>query len=892
MALSFVSAGSEATGANPTVTVPGTYAAGDILLLITCGSANSTTPTGWTLVGTKEGAGQFICVYQKYAAASESSVAVTQAGTTSKAVMLAYRGGGAFEVIPAFTTGTGTTATPSSLTTTYANDFVINIYASANVAQTWTANGSTTSRFNSAATSSVRGLLIADETQAAAGASTARGATLSTSNTWASLAIGLIPTRSVYWVGGAGTWDISSTTNWADSTGGASGKVAPSAYDNAVIDPSSGTGTITCNSGICGNLTVTATQAIILGNASSTLSVYGSLTYPSGGSFSGSTNTWTITLAGTTTGRTITGNGKIINTLTINGVGGYWTLGSNFSTNNVLTIIKGTLDTSATNYSLGLGGGTSLNLNGGTLTLNASNVNITGTSPKVNLNSGTLNAGTSTFVLSTTTTTLNVNGYTLYNISSTATSSTTQTISGGGTCNNLTMTPPSTAGISILSFGGDFTINGALSSTAADATRRLFFRSNTLGTQRTLTCNGTTSLTDVDFRDIAVIGTASPISGTRFSDCKGNSGITFPAAKTVYCRATTAANWGSNSWSATAGGGANLSNFPLAQDTAVFPSSPTPYPNSGVTFSINAPYNIGTIDMSARTTNTMTLSMGVCNIYGDFIGGTGVTHQSGINVTFAGRNTQNITSAGKTITWAPQIDTLTGTVKLVDDYTGSYNGANFLVLLSGTFDCNGKALVATGTDSRFQTSGSISRTFAFSGSTVTIAGSGGWNAASATGLTITGSGTLSLTNASAKPFAGGGADYSGITLDNAGAGALTISGSNTIGTISNSVAPTTFTFTSGTTQTVTDFNVNGTSGNLVTIGATTTSAATLSKSSGIVSVSYCTISYSTATGGASWQAYTTNGNVDGGNNTGWIFNVNSGNGLFLGSNGLFFGSNF
>jgi hypothetical protein len=31
------------------------------------------------------------------------------------------------------------------------------------------------------------------------------------------------------------------------------------------------------------------------------------------------------------------------------------------------------------------------------------------------------------------------------------------------------------------------------------------------------------------------------------------------------------------------------------------------------------------------------------------------------------------------------------------------------------------------------------------------------------------------------------------------------------------------------------------------------------------------ISRSTATGGANWQALTTNGNVDGGNNTGWNF---------------------
>jgi len=76
-----------------------------------------------------------------------------------------------------------------------------------------------------------------------------------------------------------------------------------------------------------------------------------------------------------------------------------------------------------------------------------------------------------------------------------------------------------------------------------------------------------------------------------------------------------------------------------------------------------------------------------------------------------------------------------------------------------------------------------------------------------------------------------------------------------------------------TTNTFTnDFDLNGTSGNLITIGsATPASTYTLSKSSGTVDVSFCSISDSIATGGASWQSFTSNGNVDGGNNTGWSF---------------------
>ena len=71
---------------------------------------------------------------------------------------------------------------------------------------------------------------------------------------------------------------------------------------------------------------------------------------------------------------------------------------------------------------------------------------------------------------------------------------------------------------------------------------------------------------------------------------------------------------------------------------------------------------------------------------------------------------------------------------------------------------------------------------------------------------------------------------------------------------------------------------------MITLGSVTpTSTFTLSKSSGTVDVSFCSISDSIATGGASWKASTTTGNVDGGNNTGWSFAaiVAAFNGAFL-----------
>jgi hypothetical protein len=125
-----------------------------------------------------------------------------------------------------------------------------------------------------------------------------------------------------------------------------------------------------------------------------------------------------------------------------------------------------------------------------------------------------------------------------------------------------------------------------------------------------------------------------------------------------------------------------------------------------------------------------------------------------------------------------------------------------------------------------------------------------------------------MTNASAKTFAGGGGTYP--TLNQGGAGALTISGDNSFADLTATTRPSTITFTISTTQTFTAFTLSGTAGNLVTINSSTASTqATLSKSSGNVSVNYLSIQDSNAAGGASWYAGVNSTNVS--NNTGWIF---------------------
>jgi len=87
----------------------------------------------------------------------------------------------------------------------------------------------------------------------------------------------------------------------------------------------------------------------------------------------------------------------------------------------------------------------------------------------------------------------------------------------------------------------------------------------------------------------------------------------------------------------------------------------------------------------------------------------------------------------------------------------------------------------------------------------------------------------------------------------------------------------------------TNFNLSGTAGNQLTLTYATgvdgsQNPAKLVQTSGTVSVSYDTISKLNVSGGASWQAYSNNGNVNGGSNTGWQFSfATSGTGTLTGT---------
>lgn len=578
-----------------------------------------------------------------------------------------------------------------------------------------------------------------------------------------------------YWVGGTGTWDSTNTTNWSATSGGAGGASVPGSADTPTFDSNSGTGTVTfTNGGVT-----------------------------SGGVTINSTN---ITLS----------------------------LGAAITISGGLTLTVGTFTTN--DYNVTATSLSSSNSNTRTINLGSSTVTLSGSTPVIfTTTTGlTFNAGTSTITCSSGTASFTGAGLSYATVYLSSSLSTTRTITGSNTFATLSIERYSSAGIATLIFSADQTIGVLDLRSSSSAANRVFVRATTLGTPQTLTVGTITGtggiVKDYDFRDITVDGAAAPISGTRLGDCKGNSGITFDVGKTVYFRATGAANWGSaSSWALTLGGTATDTAIPLAQDTAVFPSAT--YPSSGSTVTLNASYNIGTIDMSARTSNTMTLATGSTTpaIYGNWINGTGITLTGTGSLTFSGRGSQTITSAGKSFSQRFFIDTPGGSVTLQDALSVTYATTTGLTLTSGTFDANGYNVTITGTASGFNSSNSNIRTLAIGSGTWSVTGSTNWNCATSTNLTVTGTGTISMVSASSKSFAGGNIQTYP-TLNQGGTGTLTVTGSNKFAGLTNTAIGR-IQFSGGTTNEFTSFTISGALGNLLPLGSTNTTQAILKKPS-------------------------------------------------------------
>jgi hypothetical protein len=628
-----------------------------------------------------------------------------------------------------------------------------------------------------------------------------------------------------YWRGGTAAWDGTAGSKWASTVGGPTGAAVPTSADDVFFDATSGASTVTISTGNTGAKSITCTGFTGTLAGSAAITVSGSITLVAGMTFS-NTSTFTFNATGT-----ITSAGKTFNGISINGTGITVTLGDPLVITNSIVVSAGTFTTN--NNDVNAGSLLSSAVVARTINLGSSTVTLTSSTPitfttSTNL---TFNAGTSSITCSNSNPTFAGGSQTFNNVTFSSTALSGPDITGGNTFVNLTVAGRAASGIGTLSISANQVITGTLTASAGtDATCRLFIVSATQNTVCTLTC-AAVSLTDVDFRDITIAGAAAPASGTRLGNCNGNSGITFPAGVNKYYATTTAANWSDSAvWALSSGGSTAVNNFPLAQDTVIIENT---YPTSG-TITINASYNIGTFNSSTRTSGgyTLTISTFSPNVYGSWTNSSVGSYSGTGALIFNGRgSTQTITSSGRTFTTQVTIINYGGIVRLLDAFSSSNTP---FTMTAGTFDANGFNFTLSQASSTFSASNTNTRTIAIGSGTWTFAGSGTpWNCATSTNLTVTGTGTLTFTSSSSKTFAGGGIQTYP-TINQGGAGALTVTGSNKFADITNTYSATgatTVRFTAGTTNIFTAFNLKGESGRVCTLGSSTTAQATLQKGS-------------------------------------------------------------
>jgi hypothetical protein len=648
-----------------------------------------------------------------------------------------------------------------------------------------------------------------------------------------------------YWVGGTANWDATAGTKWAATSGGAGGQTVPTSVDSVFFTAASGTVTVTITAAAsCLNLTCTGFTGTITG--SNTLAINGSCTLVAGmtWSFSGVTS-----FPAASGSFTVTSGGKTFNNNVIFGAAAAGTatrtLQDALTVTGTLTVNNGTFTTN--NFSVTATSLTSPGTQTRTINFGSSSVTLGSiTFPA----SGTLtfNAGTSTVTINGSAGTFDMNftsGRTFYDVVFAAVTNSVA-ISGNNTFRNLTIQGRTTSGVKNVSLSGfsnnNQTITGTLTfSAGTNATCRTVLAIQ-VGTT-TLTC-AAVSATDVDFGRITIAGAAAPASGTRLGNRLGNSGITFPAAKTVHWNLAGGGNWGGAiGWATSSGGAPAINNFPLPQDTAIIENTGL---NTGATITFNDTYAFTTINMSART-NAMTFAatIGIL-VLGNWTNGTGVSFTGAGSINFRGGGTSTITSAGRTFTQQVVTANVTS-ISLQDSFITSFSSTFSAAFeqSSATLTLNNFNLTLTGAQSRFTMGVAV---LVMGSGTLTVAGEGGFNAGSNSSI-VSGTGTISLTSATAKSFEGQGIQTYP-TINQGGTGALTITGSNKFAAITNTAVGSVL-FTGGTTNEFTAFSLNGTStAARLTLGSTNTTQVTLRKPS-------------------SWNVGA--GSLDNGNNTGLSF---------------------
>lgn len=384
--------------------------------------------------------------------------------------------------------------------------------------------------------------------------------------------------------------------NWyTDAAQTVSASELPRAIDSVFFDAESGN-CATASTNYCLTLNMSLYTGIFSGNNS--LSILGSLNIGSGTTWS---HTGQISMSGANSWQKVTTNGVTLNGyITFSGSAGTWTLMDNLTCSSSITHSLGTLDfngkTVSCLYYTSTAGSRTLNMNGATLTCTNSGAgntscNISGSNLTLNTNSSSVinitGAYGTYYCAYTFNGTLNVTGVGI------------NSINIGSSANisiyNVTRSVATSTGLDVLQIiavSGSLTVTGTLTITGNSSTNRMLVcggsgnATKTYGTTKSIVCNGTLSVSNVDFMDISASGSASwdlsAITGLS-GDCLGNSGITFTARDTLYWVGNSGNYMDAAEWSYSSGGSGGA-RIPLPQDSVVFDNNS--FNNTGYTVTI------------------------------------------------------------------------------------------------------------------------------------------------------------------------------------------------------------------------------------------------------------------------------------------------------------------
>jgi hypothetical protein len=304
-------------------------------------------------------------------------------------------------------------------------------------------------------------------------------------------------------------------------------------------------------------------------------------------------------------------------------------------------------------------------------------------------NAGTINAGTSVIIPQAFT----GGGQTYYEVDLTLISNDTVTISGANTFDTLKIATDGS--VAIVEFETDNTINTLLELTGDSARFRLLVKSDTPSVPVTITCNGTITLTNVDFMDITGAGSGT-WSGSSVGNGGGNTGITFTTPVSRYWVGNGGNYYDTAHWAASSNG-AGGQTAPLCQDDVYFDAysfssgSQTVVCGEDTFLGKNINWtgvtNTPTWEISGENTEvsvfgSLTLIVGMIVDMGE--------GETTTNIAFYGQSAFTLTSAGHELGYV-YVAVGIGSLTLLDDLT-----CFSFQLSSGTFDANDFDITSNG----------------------------------------------------------------------------------------------------------------------------------------------------------------------------------------------------